>query len=187
MVQRFEYFILESHRAKLFPDLLYGIHFWCVRRDTEQCDIFRHYQRFWFMPGRTITDKKNLILWILLRQFFQECVHAVGAAIWHDQKEIFSCYWLNCAIGISILTNMVAGNRRADFLPAPTALWLIDSSKPRLILKHQSDSWVRLALFSGFQHRLFNFFEASHASSFAAFGCFDRGITFRHPCRFNSM
>lgn len=46
MVQRFEYFVLESHRAKLFPDLLYGIHFWCVRRDTEQGDIFWHFQRF---------------------------------------------------------------------------------------------------------------------------------------------
>ena len=54
------------------------------------------------MPGRTITDKKNLILWVLLRQFFEECIHALGTAIWHDQKEIISCHWLNCAIDIPI-------------------------------------------------------------------------------------
>ena len=70
----------------------------------------------------------------------QEGIHALGTAIWHDQKEIIPCHWLNCAIDIPILTYMMARYRRADFLLAPTTLWLIDSSKPRLILKHQSDS-----------------------------------------------
>ena len=32
MIQRFKHLVLESHSAKLLPDLLYGIHFRCVRR-----------------------------------------------------------------------------------------------------------------------------------------------------------
>ena len=38
--KRMEYFILESHGAQLFPDLLYGIHFGCVWWNIKQLNIF---------------------------------------------------------------------------------------------------------------------------------------------------
>jgi transposase-like protein len=44
VIQRFEDFVSESHRAKLLPDLFYGVHFRCIRRDSLQGDIIRHFK-----------------------------------------------------------------------------------------------------------------------------------------------
>ena len=105
------------------------------------------------------------------------------------QKEMFSRYGFHRAIGIAILAYMVTWHRWSRLFTAPAPFRLVDSSKTSLVLKHQpyTSCRVRRQVFSGFQHAGFNFFEASHASSLAAFGCFDLGITFRHPCRSNSI
>ena len=46
VIQRFEDFVSESHRAKLLPDLFYGVHYRCIRRDSLQGDIIRHLEPF---------------------------------------------------------------------------------------------------------------------------------------------
>ena len=46
LMQSFEYFVSESHRAKLLPDLLYGAQFRGIRRDSLQGDIIRHFGPF---------------------------------------------------------------------------------------------------------------------------------------------
>ena len=44
MVQGLEHFILESHSAKLLPDLLYGIHFRRVWRYIQQSDVVGNFE-----------------------------------------------------------------------------------------------------------------------------------------------
>ena len=44
LIQGVEYFVSESHFANLFPDLLNGIHFWCIRWNISQVDVRRHFQ-----------------------------------------------------------------------------------------------------------------------------------------------
>ena len=44
VIQRFKDFVSESHRAKLFPDLLYGVHFRRIGRNLLQGNIVRHFQ-----------------------------------------------------------------------------------------------------------------------------------------------
>ena len=45
IIQRVEYFISESHRTDLFPNLLYGIHFRCIWRYGKELYILRAFQR----------------------------------------------------------------------------------------------------------------------------------------------
>lgn len=68
----------------------------------------------------------------------------------------------------------------------PASFRLINSPKSSFIFKHQSDSFG-LVLGLGIQHTGFNFFEASQASSSAAFGCLERGIFLLQPCLFNTL
>ena len=68
----------------------------------------------------------------------------------------------------------------------PASFRLIDPPKSSFIFKHQSDGFG-LVLGSGIQHTGFNFFEASQASSSAAFGCLERGIFLLQPCLFNTL
>ena len=107
----------------------------------------------------------------------------------HYPKVVLACYRLYCSKDVSVFSYVMTGYRRPRLSAAPAPLRLVYSPKPCLVLEHQphfsSRFWLRLL--SCFQHVLFNFFEASHASSLAAFGCRDLGITFRHPCRFSSM
>ena len=140
------------------------------------------------MPGRTITHQKDLIFREGLRKLFQKIVHVNRVAIGQHQEKMVSSHGFHGPKGIIILPDMVTRHTWTMSFTAPASLRFIDSTKSCFILEHQSNLsfGVRLALFSRFQHALLNFFEASHASSFAAFGCLDRGITFRHPCRFNS-
>ena len=69
---------------------------------------------------------------------------------------------------------------------APARLGLIDPAESSLILEHQPDVSFWLAVL-GRQYAGFNFFEASQASSFAAFGCLERGIFLLHPFRSNTL
>ena len=189
MVQSLEYFVSESHSAKLFPDLLYGIHFRRVRWYVQRCDITRNLESFRLVPTCPIANQQNLILWIGLGKLFQKYVHANRVASGQHQKEMLSRYGFHRAIGIAVLAYVVTWHRWPRLFAAPAPPWLVNTSKACLILKHQSytSARVRLHVFSGFQHTGFNFFEASHASSSAAFGCFDLGITFRHPCRSSNI
>ena len=61
----FEHFISESHRAKLLPDLLYGIHFRRVWRNVQQGYIRRNFEAFRSVPGCSVANHKYLIVWIL--------------------------------------------------------------------------------------------------------------------------
>ena len=69
---------------------------------------------------------------------------------------------------------------------APAGLWFVDSAESSFILEHQPDVSFWLAVL-GVQYTGFNFFEASQASLFAAFGCLERGIFLLHPFRSNTL
>ena len=133
------------------------------------------------VPCSAVTDEKDLILRVFFCQHLQEYVHANGVTVRQNKEKRFTSDWLYCAIYVTIFPYMVAGHRRSNSLCAPAAFGLVDPSKSRLILEHQPYCACLPLLLAFIQHGLLNFFEASHASSFAAFGCFDRGITFRHP------
>ena len=105
--------------------------------------------------------------------------------IWHHQKKAFSCSRFHSPICVAIFTNMVAWRRGTFPFPAPASLGFVDSSESRFILEHDPDvPALTLVCYSVVMD--FNFFEESCSSLAAAFGCFGRGITFRHPCRFST-
>ena len=108
-------------------------------------------------------------------------------AIPYSIKPYLACRWLHRPVCVSVFPYMVAGHRRSNSLCAPAAFGLVDPSKSRLILEHQPYCACLPLLLAFIQHGLLNFFEALTASSSAAFGCFDRGDTFRHPFRFNTL
>lgn len=83
---------------------------------------------------------------------------------------------------------MVTGHMGPMPLFAPAILRLVDSTKAGFVLKHQPHSALSLLGYFGSQklNLGLNFFEALIASSSALFGCWLRGMTFRHPCRFST-
>ena len=145
-------------------------------------DIRRDFKPLRFMPSSAVTYQENLLVWILLGEFSEEYIHADSIAVWHYQEESRSGPWLNCSICISVFTNVVTGCGWPFSFPAPAALWLVDPSETSFILKHYSHVLAGI-LGDHFAVMCFNFFEESCSSWVAAFGCFDLGITFRHPCR----
>ncbi len=182
LLQRLEDFVAKASFANLFPYLLNGVHFGCIGRNEHQRNLIGNSQRNCLVPHRTVTDQQDLIIGICLRQFRQEYVHAFSVAIGKYQKEALSILWFYSTIYVSIFSNMMARNRRTLALSAPTGFWLVDSPKACFILKHYSDVLAGI-LGNDFGVRCFNFFEESCSSWLAAFGCFDLGITLRHPCR----
>ena len=138
------------------------------------------------MPCRPVRYQKDIVLWISSRQLAQERVHVIRVAVWHDQKEVLACHGFYRTVQVFIFPNMMTRNRRTYTFRTPAHLRLVDPSEACFILKHQADCLIHVGRTS-LLHGLLNFFEASHASSFAAFGCFGLGMTFRHPCRFNNM
>ena len=110
------------------------------------------------------------------RNTFMQPVFAIG----HDQKEAAPIPRIDCAIGISVLSYMMAWHGWTDALCAPAGLRFVDPPKSRLILKHDMDSFGRV-LANYFAVFSVNFFEEFCSSSLAAFGCLALGITFRHP------
>ena len=120
-------------------------------------------------------------------QFIQEYVHAICVAVGHNQKEVFTCHRLHRAIGVAILPNVVTGYGWPNALAAPAILGFVDSPESCFVLKHQPDLFPCILYTKFFFYTGFNFFEASIVSSSAFFGCFWRGITFRHSCLARSM
>ena len=183
--------ISESHFANLLPDLLNGIHFWCGRRDKTQMDILWNDKRIRFMPGGSITYQDYFILEKLLGQLCQEYIHTTRIAIRHNPKGGIACYRFHSTIYIPVFSDMMTGNMWPVAFAAPTVFGLIDSAKSRFILKHQPNFTFWLFAICSYLvsqncYLSFNFFEASIASSLALFGCWLRGIIFRHPCRFRT-
>ena len=64
MSQGFKDFISESHGAKLFPDLLYGIHFRGIRRNMQKFNIVRDLQPLGLVPASAVANEKNLVFGI---------------------------------------------------------------------------------------------------------------------------
>ena len=65
-IQGFEYFIPESHRTKLLPDLLYGIHFWSVGWYAQQGNVLRNLEGFRPVPACAIANQQNVIVGVSL-------------------------------------------------------------------------------------------------------------------------
>lgn len=86
----------------------------------------------------------------------------------------------------AVFPYVITRHRRSLTFRTPASFRLINSPKSSFIFKHQSDSFG-LVLGLGIQHIGFNFFEASQASSSAAFGCLERGIFLLQPCLFNTL
>ena len=189
LIQRSKELIFEPQLPDLFPDLLNGIHFGCIRRDKEETDVIRNNKSLCFMPSCTITAEQNKVILVLFGQRFEKNVGTDGIAVWQHQKAVFTGSRLNGPIGIPVFPDMMTGDRWANALLTPTVFGFIDSSKTCLILEHQPHfSTISTAIVDLFQflYSFFNFFEVSMTSSLAFFGCRLRGITFRHPFRFST-
>ena len=91
-----------------------------------------------------------------------------------------------CSKRIAVFPYVMTRHRWSLTFRTPASFRLINSPKSSFIFKHQSDSFG-LVLGLGIQHTGFNFFEASQASSSAAFGCLERGIFLLQPCLFNTL
>ena len=132
-------FVSEAALPNFLPNLFYGIHFRCVRWNVKQNDIVRQLQTGGFVPCRTITAKQNNIISIFFGQLLQKDIHADSIAIGQDEKVPIACQRLHCAVGITVLTDMMAGHTGTDTVPTPTVFWLVDPAKSSFILKHKTD------------------------------------------------
>ena len=138
------------------------------------------------MPCSSIAYQQNYIVRILLRKFFKKYIGTFCIAIRHRQKETFSTQRFYCSKRIAVFPYVMTRHRWSLTFRTPASFRLIDPPKSSFIFKHQSDGFG-LVLGSGIQHTGFNFFEASQASSSAAFGCLERGIFLLQPCLFNTL
>ena len=60
-------------------------------------------------------------------------------AIRHDKKVPITRQRFHCSVGVTILTNMVAGHTGTDPFPASAVFWLVDPAKSGFILEHKAD------------------------------------------------
>ena len=125
----------------------------------------------------------------IIRNLLNDYIKYIGTfriAIRHRQKETFSAQRFYCSKRIAVFPYVMTRHRWSLTFRTPASFRLINSPKSSFIFKHQSDSFG-LVLGLGIQHTGFNFFEASQASSSAAFGCLERGIFLLQPCLFNTL
>lgn len=138
------------------------------------------------VPCSSITDNSYDIIWICCFKLIHKDLHAFCIAVRHDEKKTLSVYWINSTIYIAVFTDVMTRYCGASTVWTPADFWLIDSSKTRFILKEYSHLFLRI-LGRQNPYVVFNFFEASIASSSAFFGCRALGITLRHPCLLSSI
>ena len=117
--------ITEAQFTQFFPDFLNWIHFRCVWRNKEQTNVSWNDERPSFMPCSAITAKKNNIIGILFRKFFEKNVHADRVAVWHDQKAWFACKRFNSTVNVPVLSNMLVRDRRPNTFFTPAVLGFI--------------------------------------------------------------
>ena len=136
-LQSCKHFISEPALAEFLPDLFDWIHFRRIWRNKKQTYVFRNTERARLMPSSPIAAKEDHIVRILICQLGQEEIHTRRIAVWHNKKTGFPGKWLYCAIHATILSDVMAGNRRPNSFLAPTIFRLVDPPEACLILKHQ--------------------------------------------------
>ena len=92
------------------------------------------------MPSRSVADKYNVIVWIFCGQVLQKDIHANCIAIWKNEKAAITRYRINSTVSVSILSNMMAGNTRADSFSAPAMLRFVNTTETRFVLEHEANS-----------------------------------------------
>ena len=95
-----------------------------------------------------------------------------------QKKVSVTSQWLYSSVGITILTDIMAGHTGTDTFFTPTVFRLVDSAKASFVLEHQADFFLTVDNFQ-FIYSGLNFFEAAISSSLAFLGCLLRGMTLR--------
>ena len=93
------------------------------------------------MPSRSVADKHNVIVWMFCGQVLQKDIHANCITVWKNEEATITRYRINSTVSVSILSNMMAGNTRADTFSAPAMFRFIHTAKPRLVLEHEPNSF----------------------------------------------
>lgn len=101
------------------------------------------------------------------------------------KKEVFSCEWICCSIGIPVFSYMTAWYRWSYFIITPAVFRLVYATETGFILKDYSYSFIRVNV-SNFFYFGVDFFEAWIASLFAFLRCLLSGILFLNSCLFNT-
>ena len=68
---------------------------------------------------------------------FQEDVHTYRVTVGKYEEIPIAGYGVYSSVSVAVLTDMMTWNPRSDAFSAPAMLWLVDTSKASLILKHQ--------------------------------------------------
>ena len=135
------------------------------------------------MPGRSITDEHNGIVWVFCGQVIQKDIHANCIAVWKNREAAITRYWINSTVSVSLLSDMMARHTRANPLLTPAMLRFVNTTETCFVLKHEPDSFGVVENFGQFTDSGINFFEASIASGAALFGCLLLGIFLLQPWR----
>lgn len=112
------------------------------------------------MPCGAVTAKENNVVRILLRQAAQKEIRANCITVWHDQEAALPGGGLDGSVDITILPDVMAGDRRANLLRTLAEFGLVNPSKACLILEHQAHfSTVSIAIVDFFfQFACFSFY-----------------------------
>ena len=78
------------------------------------------------MPCGTVTAKENNVVRILLRQVAQEEIHANCITVWHDQEAALPGGGLDSPVDITILPDVMTGDRRASPFRTPAEFGLVN-------------------------------------------------------------
>ena len=174
---------MKAFGSQLFPYLLNGIHFWGVWRNEYDLNIWKRFQSSGLMPGCSIADEHNVIVWIFCGQVLQKDIHANCIAVWKNEEAAITRYRINSTVSVSILANMMAGHTRADTFSTPAMLRFVNTTETCFVLEHEPNSFGVVENSSQFMDSGVNFFEASIASGAALFGCLLLGIFLLQPWR----
>ena len=144
---------------------------------------WKRFQSPGLMPGRSITDEHNGIVWVFCGQVIQKDIHANCVAVWKNPEAAITRYRINSTVSVSVLSDMMARHTRANPLLTPAMLRFVNTTETCFVLKPEPDSFGVVENFGQFMDSGIHFFEASIASGAALFGCLLLGCFLLQPWR----
>lgn len=164
------------------PDVFHRIEFGRVGWQFQECDVFRHFERFGLMPSRTIHDQECMCACRnCFRDFLQVQAHCLSIDARKDQARGRAACRAGCAEDVAPFVSRVARRARTGSSASPDAGHCSLLANPCFILEPHFQRFFLCVLrqdFGGYAAKVF--LNASCASA-SALGCSGRTVSLRKP------
>ena len=139
------------------------------------------------MPPGSIQADSTMLSREAFSNMLKKQAHQGSVYPGEDQANELPAGWANSAIGINVLSYDLGRDLRTQGKRPPAAPAIGDPPVARLILEQQSDRSPGREAVLYFFKLLRKFFLKAFCASGSAFGCFERGASFRHSFRCRSL